>query len=164
MTAWCMTMKRRNWSINEQAKLLKQIGELLARGYPIAEAIESISLHLPANRKEELYDCLIELRNGIAFHDVLGNLGFHKDLIGYVYFAEQHGSFAEALLEGSSLAMVKENDRKKLVKLLQYPCLANFYYGYAIFVCPKIIAAQIYKPLPINGIRSKFFYEGPLYF
>ena len=43
------------------------MGELLARGYPIAEAIESISLHLPANRKEELYDCLIELRMALPF-------------------------------------------------------------------------------------------------
>ncbi len=123
MNAWCMNMKRHNWPINEQALLLKRIGELLARGYPIAEAIESISLHLPKNRKEELYQCLVDLRNGISFQDVLSNLGFQKDLIGYVYFAEQHGSFAEALLEGSNLAIVKEKDRKKLLKLLQYPAL-----------------------------------------
>jgi competence protein ComGB len=40
MSAWCMIMKRHNWSIYEQAKFLKQIGELLARGYPIAAANE----------------------------------------------------------------------------------------------------------------------------
>jgi competence protein ComGB len=123
MTAWCMIMKHHNWSIHEQAKFLKQIGELLARGYPIAEAIESISLQLPKKRKEELKNCLVDLKNGMSFHDGLNHLGFHKDLIGYVYFAEQHGSFADAILEGSNLALVKENDRKKLIKLLQYPVL-----------------------------------------
>ncbi len=123
MSAWCMIMKRNNWSIYEQAKFLKQIGELLARGYPIAAAIESISLQLPKVRKEELKNCLVDLKNGMSFHDVLNHLGFHKDLIGYVYFAEQHGSFAGAILEGSNLALVKENDRKKLIKLLQYPVL-----------------------------------------
>jgi competence protein ComGB len=143
-------MKRHNWSVNEQANFLKRIGELLARGYPIAEAIESLSLHLPKNRKEELYQCLADLKNGISFHDVLGNLGFHKDLIGYVYFAEQHGSFAEALLEGSSLALVKENDRKKLVKLIQYPALLIFITFFISF-CTEIIAAQIYKSLRIYG-------------
>ncbi|WP_090758515.1 competence type IV pilus assembly protein ComGB [Bacillus sp. OK048] len=150
-------MKHRNWSINEQAKLLKQIGELLARGYPIAEAIESISLHLSTNRKEELYDCLIELRNGIAFHDVLGNLGFHKDLIGYVYFAEQHGSFAEALLEGSSLAMVKENDRKKLIKLLQYPSLLIFITGMLFLFVQKSLLPKFTSLFQSMGLEANFF-------
>ncbi|WP_269085679.1 hypothetical protein [Neobacillus mesonae] len=30
-------MKKHKWSVNEQASFLKRIGELLARGYPIAE-------------------------------------------------------------------------------------------------------------------------------
>ncbi|MCL6574023.1 MAG: type II secretion system F family protein, partial [Bacillus sp. (in: Bacteria)] len=81
-------MKRHKWSVNEQASFLKRTGELLARGYPIAEAIESIALLLPSNRKEELTSCLVELKDGLPFHDVLNNLGFHNDLIGYVYFAE----------------------------------------------------------------------------
>ncbi|MDF2856605.1 MAG: competence protein ComG [Neobacillus sp.] len=121
MSAWYMIMKHRKWSVQEQAHFLKRMGELLARGYPIAEAIESISLHLPSSRKAELYDCIIELKEGQSFHDVLNKLGFHKDLIGYVFFAEQHGSFAEALLEGSQLAFVKDKDVKKLITLLQYP-------------------------------------------
>ncbi len=157
MNAWCMTMKHRNWSVNEQAKLLKQIGELLARGYPIAEAIESISLHLSNNRKEELYNCLIDLRNGIAFHDVLGKLGFHKDLIGYVYFAEQHGSFAEALLEGSNLAMVKEKDRKKLLKLLQYPALLMFITGILFVFVQKSLLPKFTNLFQSMGLEANFF-------
>ncbi|MEH7245621.1 competence type IV pilus assembly protein ComGB [Neobacillus niacini] len=150
-------MKRHNWSVNEQAKLLKQIGELLARGYPIAEAIESISLHLSNNRKEELYNCLIDLRNGIAFHDVLGNLGFHKDMIGYVYFAEQHGSFAEALLEGSNLAMVKEKDRKKLLKLLQYPALLMFITGILFVFVQKSLLPKFTNLFQSMGLEANFF-------
>jgi competence protein ComGB len=157
MNAWCMIMKRHNWSVNEQAKLLKQIGELLARGYPIAEAIESISLHLSNSRKEELYNCLIDLRNGIAFHDVLGNLGFHKDLIGYVYFAEQHGSFAEALLEGSNLAMVKEKDRKKLLKLLQYPALLMFITGILFVFVQKSLLPKFTNLFQSMGLEANFF-------
>lgn len=118
-----MMMKKRKWSVNEQASFLKRIGELLARGYPIADAIESISLHLPAYRKLELQDCLRKLRKGLPFHEVLQALGFHQDLIGYIYFAERHGSFAEALQEGSSLALLKDRDLKRLLKMLQYPIL-----------------------------------------
>jgi competence protein ComGB len=118
-----MMMKHRKWTLSEQANFLKRTGELLSRGYPITEALMSISLHLPSDRKEELYDCLIDLKKGLPFTDVLNKLGFNRDLIGYVYFAEQHGSFAEALLEGSGLALVKDKDMKKLIKLLQYPIL-----------------------------------------
>ena len=123
-------MSRNKWSVNEQATFLKRTGDLLLRGYPIAEAIESIALQLPANRKEELYGCLVELKQGSPFHVVVNNLGFHKDLVGYIYFAEQHGSFAEALLEGSELALLKDKDLQKLLKLLQYPLLLMFITGF----------------------------------
>lgn len=152
-----MIMKRHNWSVNEQANFLKRIGELLARGYPIAEAIESLSLHLSKNRKEELYQCLVELRNGVSFHDVLSNLGFHKDLIGYVYFAEQHGSFSEALLEGSSLALVKENDRKKLVKLIQYPALLIFITGFLLVFVQKSLLPKFTSLFESMSLEANFF-------
>lgn len=154
-----MIMKRHNWSINEQAILLKRIGELLARGYPIAEAIESISLHLPNNRKEALYQCLVDLRNGISFHEVLNNLGFQKDLMGYVYFAEQHGSFAEALLEGSNLALVKENDRKKLLKLLQYPALLFFITGFLFMFVQKSLLPKFTSLFASMSLEANFFME-----
>ncbi len=157
MIAWCMIMKRHNWSINEQANFLKRIGELLARGYPIAEAIDSISLHLPKNRKEELYKCLVDLKNGISFHDVLNNIGFHEELIGYVYFAEQHGSFAEALLEGSSLALVKENDRKKLLKLLQYPALLIFITGFLFVFVQKSLLPKFTGLFHSMSLEANFF-------
>ncbi len=150
-------MKRHNWTINEQANFLKRIGELLARGYPIAEAIESLSLHLPRIRKEELYKCLADLKNGASFHDVLNNIGFDKDLIGYVYFAEQHGSFAEALLEGSSLALVKENDRKKLLKLLRYPALLTFITGFLFVFVQKSLLPKFTSLFQSMRLEANFF-------
>lgn len=150
-------MKRHKWSVNEQASFLKRTGELLARGYPIAEAIESISLHLPSYRKEELNDCLIELRKGLAFHDILENLGFHKDLIGYVYFAEQHGSFAEALLEGSGLALIKDKDVRKLLKLLQYPMLLIFITGILFIFVENTLLPRFTILFKSMGLEANFF-------
>lgn len=153
-----MIMKRRHkWSVNEQASFLKRTGELLARGYPIAEAIESISLHLPSNRKEELYECLIELRKGLPFHETLENLGFHKDLIGYVYFAEQHGSFAEALLEGSGLALIKDKDVRKLLKLLQYPLVLIFITGFLFIFVENTLLPRFTILFKSMGLEANFF-------
>lgn len=150
-------MKNRKWTINEQSSFLKRIGELLARGYPIAAAIESISFHLSKNRKEELNDCLEELKRGIAFHHALENLGFHKDLIGYVYFAEQHGSFAEALLEGSSLVQLKGKEMSKLLKLLQYPLLLVFITGILFVFVENTLLPRFTTLFTSLGLEANFF-------
>nr|WP_317853509.1 competence type IV pilus assembly protein ComGB [Neobacillus sp. Marseille-Q6967] len=150
-------MKPRKWSIEEQAKFLKRMGELLSQGYPIAEAIASIALHLPLFRKEELNNSLIELKKGQSFHDVLSTLGFHQDLIGYVYFAEQHGSFAEALLEGSELALVKDQDRKKLFKLLQYPSLLIFITGFLFFFVQHSLLPKFTGLFNSMSLEANFF-------
>ena len=152
-----MTMNRHKWSINEQASFLKRTGDLLLRGYPIAEAIESIALQLPSRRKEELYGCLVELKQGSPFHDVLNNLGFHKDLIGYVYFAEQHGSFAEALLEGSELALLKDKDMQKLLKLLQYPMLLMFITGFLFIFIENTLLPRFTTLFASLGLKENFF-------
>lgn len=157
MSAWYMIMKHHKWTVNEQANLLKRTGELLARGYPIAGAIESISLHLPLNKKEELNRCLVDLKKGLAFHDVLSNLGFHRDLIGYVYFAEQHGSFADALLEGSELILIKDNDRKKLMKLLQYPMLLIFITGFLFVFVQKSLLPKFTSLFQSMSLEANFF-------
>lgn len=157
MSAWYMIMKRHKWTVNDQAHLLKRIGELLDRGYPIAGAIESISLHLPLKQKEELNQCLVDLKRGQAFHDVLSRLGFHQDLIGYVYFAEQHGSFAEALLEGSELILVKDNDRKKLIKLLQYPLLLIFITSFLFVFVQKSLLPKFTSLFQSMSLEANFF-------
>ena len=42
------------WPVDEQARFLKRAGELLARGYPLAEAIESLSFYLDNKRKDDI--------------------------------------------------------------------------------------------------------------
>ncbi|WP_338088287.1 competence type IV pilus assembly protein ComGB [Neobacillus citreus] len=150
-------MKNHKWSVTEQANFLKQIGELLARGYPIAEAIDSIALYLPQKRKEDLYQSLTVLKNGLPFHEVLERLGFHKDLTGFVYFAEQHGNFAEALLEGSRLALLKEKDLHKLLKLLQYPVLLLFITGILFVFLENTLLPRFTELFSSLGLEENFF-------
>ncbi|MDR6998731.1 competence type IV pilus assembly protein ComGB [Neobacillus niacini] len=157
MNGWYTIMKPRKWTLNEQATLLKRTGELLARGYPISEALESISLHLSVNRKEELNKCLIGLKTGLSFHEVLDELGFHKDLIGFVYFAEQHGNFAEALLEGSGMALVKDKDLQKLLKLLQYPLLLIFITGFLFVFVENTLLPRFTTLFKSMGLEANFF-------
>ncbi|MFP5109236.1 competence type IV pilus assembly protein ComGB [Neobacillus sp. C211] len=157
MNDWYITMKRSKWSVNEQANFLRRTGELLARGYPIALAIESIALQLPSKRKEDLNGCLEELKKGLPFHDALNNLGFNKDLVGYVYFAEQHGSFADALLEGSDLALLKDKDLHKLLKLLQYPMVLLVITGFLFIFIENTLLPKFTTLFSSLGLEANFF-------
>lgn len=150
-------MKKHKWKLNEQANFLQHIGELLSRGYPIAEAIQSVSLPLSEYRKAELASGLSELKKGLPFHEVLESLGFSKDLIGYVYFAEQHGSFAEALQEGSSLALQKDKDIKKLLNLLQYPIILLSITGFLFFFVEHSLLPRFTDLFKSLGLKENFF-------
>ncbi len=114
-------MKQHKWTIQEQGYFLKKTGDLLSRGYPLAEALESLVHQLPSKRKQEIAQCLSELKEGYPFYQILSNMNFNKSLIGYVFFAEQHGGLASAFLEGSEMILKRGKDAEKLKKLISYP-------------------------------------------
>ena len=114
-------MKTRKWSLLEQSSFLKMTGELLLRGYPLAEALESVVFHLPNHRRKEIKGILVILKEGYSFYQILQNMKFDKHVIGYVFFAEKHGGLAQAFLEGSKMIQNRANDLLKLKKLLSYP-------------------------------------------
>lgn len=114
-------MKKHKWTLQEQSHFLKRIGELLSRGYPLSEAIESLSFQLPHKMKAEISQCLADLKEGYPFYQILSNLNFNQNLIGYVYFAEQHGGLAHAFQDGSEMMLKRNSDFEKLKKLLVYP-------------------------------------------
>lgn len=118
-----MTMRDSKWDLSEQANFLKDTGDLLKRGYPISEAIESVTFRTSEKRKKQLRAALGMLKDGLSFNDVLEKLNFHPDLVGYVFFAEEHGNLAEAIHEGSKLLLKRDQDLKRLLKLLYYPIL-----------------------------------------
>ncbi len=122
MNAGCTKMKkRRRWSVREQAEFLRKTGELLERGYPLAEAVHSLTYQMKKNRKEEINEALKVLKEGHPFHKILLDLQFNQTLVGFVYFAEQHGSLASAFQEGSRMMLKRDIDLQKLKKIIVYP-------------------------------------------
>ncbi|MGG5255075.1 competence type IV pilus assembly protein ComGB [Neobacillus sp. SM06] len=150
-------MRQTKWPVFEQAQFLKRTGELLRRGYPIAEAIESLSFQLPASRQPQLVQLLEGLKKGLAFHDVLAELRFHEELIGYVYFAQQHGSFAEALFQGSELVLKKEKDKQKLLHLLQYPLVLIMLTGFMFIFVEKSLLPRFSTLFQSMNLEENFF-------
>ncbi len=116
-----MRTNRSSWSRQEQAKLLKRLSILLDRGYPLLEALSFLMLHLPKHKQTLLRERIDEMREGGSFHDALLKLSFHRDVLGYLYFAEQHGDLSFALREASFLVEAKLNYMNRFIKIIQYP-------------------------------------------
>lgn len=132
-------MTENKWPVDEQARFLKRAGELLARGYPLAEAIESLSFYLEKKRKNDIKNSLDQLREGYPLYLILEQLKFNKDLVSYVYFAEQHGGLAHAVTEGSEMVLKRESDFQRLKKLGSYPLFLVMLTGLLFFFVDRIL-------------------------
>jgi competence protein ComGB len=111
------------WNQKDQVKLLKQLGVLLERGYPLLEALTILMLHLPITKQKLLNERIQEMKDGETFHGALVKLAFHRDVLGYLFFAEKHGDLSFALKEASHLLEVKSNYLSRIIKILQYPLI-----------------------------------------
>ncbi len=114
-------MKSRKWTLAEQTAFLKKTGELLERGYPLSEAIHSMTFQMKKGRRGEIAGFIDDLREGYPFYKILERLGFNKILIGYVYYAERHGSLALAFREASAMMLKRHEDLQRLKKISFYP-------------------------------------------
>ena len=157
MTDGCLSMKRSKWSLEEQARFLKMTGELLIRGYPLAEALDSVTYHLPKNRNVEMKECLFSLKEGYPFYLVLQKLAFNKDVIGYIYFAEQHGSLATAFLEGSKMLQKRIKDFSRLKKLMSYPLFLALTTIMLFFFVQKYLLPQFSSLFTSMRLKANFF-------
>ncbi|MDQ0156401.1 competence type IV pilus assembly protein ComGB [Robertmurraya andreesenii] len=135
-------MRSRKWKLKEQADFLKRTGDLLARGYPLAEAIHSVTYQMSETRKEEIRQSLDDLKEGYPLHKILFDLGFNQTLVGFVYFAEQHGSLADAFRDGSEMMLKREGDADKLKKIMIYPLLLMVMTLFLFVFVEKILLPQ----------------------
>jgi len=157
LTDGYLQMKQTKWSLEEQASFLKMIGELLIRGYPLAEALDSITYHLPQKRNLEIKECLRGLKEGYPFYLVLQKLAFHKDVIGYVYFAEQHGGLAMAFLEGSKMMQRRAKDLSQIKKLVSYPLFLMLTTIVLFFFVQKYLLPQFSSLFTSMKLKANFF-------
>nr|WP_295975769.1 competence type IV pilus assembly protein ComGB [uncultured Bacillus sp.] len=150
-------MKRRKWPLSEQARFLKMTGELLSRGYPLADAMNSILNHLPKRFKDDVAEGIQSLKSGERFSQVLQKLAFHDDLVGYVFFAEQHGGLAEAFRAGSSMIEKRVQDMAKLQKLLAYPIFLILITLLLFIFMQKLLLPQFTSLFAAMNIEENFF-------
>ncbi|KAF0818408.1 MULTISPECIES: competence type IV pilus assembly protein ComGB [unclassified Cytobacillus] len=150
-------MEKHKWTIQEQGLFLKNTGELLSRGYPLSEALESLVHQLPSKRKHEITECLSQLREGFPFYQILATMNFNKNLIGYVFFAEQHGGLASAFLEGSEMVLRKGKDIEKLKKLMAYPIFLMLITAFLFIFVDNVLLPRFSSLFVSMQLQPNFF-------
>jgi competence protein ComGB len=147
----------KSWSLLEQGDFLKKMGELLERGYSYSEAVESLLYQMPTKRHLELLACLEELKSGQPLHTVLSTLNFQKDLVGYIYFSDKHGSVLEAISEGSKLILNKNKTIQRFKKATFYPVFLFFMTNIIFLFVKQTLLPQYFSLYESMGLEVNVF-------
>lgn len=157
MNGGFMMKNNHAWSNIEQAKFLKCIGELLDRGYSMAEAVQSSRYYMPDRRLEDINACYGSLKGGESFFENLVRFNFDYQVISFVYFAEKHGGFASAFQDASRMIQNKQDTIKKLKKILTYPLFLLCFTFVLFFFVQSILIPKFNSIFLTMNINKNFF-------
>ncbi|MCU9613861.1 competence type IV pilus assembly protein ComGB [Caldibacillus lycopersici] len=127
-------MRKRRWSIHEQALLFQRLGLLLQQGYTLSEAIDFMIIQLDKEKSSALTTGVEQLKTGERFYKVLSNLKFHPTAVSFVYYGEENGQLAFSLKTTGELLQKRENDEGRLKNLLAYPLFLLMFTAVLFFV------------------------------
>jgi competence protein ComGB len=108
--------------LKEQGMLLARIGEMVEKGFTLSESLDFLGrLH---ERHLPLFQTMIDrLKKGEPIHLVFHGQGFDSQACSQLFFAEKHGFLVTAVKESGKYLLRKDEQRKKLIRLLQYPLI-----------------------------------------
>ncbi|MGM9926240.1 MAG: competence type IV pilus assembly protein ComGB [Bacillus sp. (in: firmicutes)] len=118
-----MKNRKKRWTRSEQATLLFRLGELLASGYHLSEALRFMQSQESERRRLGIEEAIGMLKEGQTLHEVLSFLKFHPQLLQFVYYAEYYGDLPNALMDGGQFWHRRNKDSDKILKILVYPLL-----------------------------------------
>lgn len=118
-----LLIREYRWKRHEQAEFLYRLGELLAAGYHLSEALRFLQSQERDKRKHILATAIGQLKDGFTLHEVLEKMKFHTQLLQFVHYAEFYGNLSGALMEAGDYWRKRERDRNQTIKILLYPAL-----------------------------------------
>lgn len=99
---------------------MTRIAEMTDKGFTLAESLDFLGRmhdrHLPKFQK-----MIDGLQSGEPIHRVFYKLGFDSQACSQLFFAEKHGFITAAMKESGNYLLRKDEQRKKLLRLMQYP-------------------------------------------
>ncbi|RAK22373.1 competence-related pilin export protein ComGB [Anoxybacillus vitaminiphilus] len=134
--------RKKNWPLEKQGTFLLRLGKLLNKGYSLAQAIEFLGIQQSSAQRQDLQQCLLQLRSGIPLHEALQKLDFPAETIGYLFFAEQHGNLAQGLCEAGNMLLLKARYINRLKRLSSYPLFLIFFMIMMLMLVQQVLFPQ----------------------
>ncbi|TFD97527.1 competence type IV pilus assembly protein ComGB [Jeotgalibacillus salarius] len=103
----------------DQPVFLHRLSELRENGYPLDQSLSFLFLQFSSLKNQD--QLINNLVNGSSISETLKMLGFPSYACMHLYFAEQYGNIGSSLSETAFLMKHRENQKKKLIAILQYP-------------------------------------------
>lgn len=158
MIVGCFDMMiKKSWKMKDQASFLNRLNDLCEKGYTLKDGLLFLQLNETGYKKEDLSLCIQRLAKGDSLRAALAELQFHRDVLGYLYFAEQHGDLQFALKESSNMLKKKMIQVEKLMKLLRYPIFLIFTIIIILFIVNTVIMPQFEKLYEAMNVEPSFF-------
>jgi len=143
---------------------------MLQSGFSLADAIDFLGR---IDKKDQTFtrEMLIKLQNGIPIHEILSEEHFDKKACAQIFFAEKHGNISLALKEAGDYLVKKDNERKTIMKLLQYPLILIGILIFILFLLKSLLLSQFadlytsmdYHPSPVIRFFTQLMEQGPLF-
>lgn len=116
------TISRKNKSTGTQAAFLRKLGELLAEGFYMKDALDFLQITLPGEATW-IEQVKKGLEIGNRLDEELKKIGFSQEVTAQLFLAHTHGHLTETLIGCGKQLESRKKKEKELKALLQYPAL-----------------------------------------
>ncbi len=120
---------------------------MLGKGFTLGESLDFLG-RTNEGRMVMFQSMTYALQSGQPIYEVFYKEGFDHQTCTQLYFAERHGFLVTALKESGEYLLRKDEQRRKLIRLLQYPIILA-----AVLIIVSILLQTLLLP------RFQMFYD-----
>ncbi|MCJ7839314.1 type II secretion system F family protein [Lederbergia sp. NSJ-179] len=128
-------------TLKDQGQFFIRGSDMLENGYTFVEVFQFF-MNIQAKHHALFSSMMTELENGSSIHEVFIKHDFDNQACAMVYFAEKHGFLAKTFRESGNYLLQKEQQRKKFVKLMQYPFILLFALVFVALILKTVLLPQ----------------------
>ncbi|HBZ09007.1 MAG TPA: type II secretion system F family protein [Bacillus bacterium] len=139
--------KRKKLPLKVQGFFLTKLSEMLDKGFTMGESLDFLG-RTNGGRMAMFQSMRHGLQSGQPIYQVFYKEGFDHQTCTQLYFAESHGFLVAALKESGEYLLRKDDQRKRLIRLLQYPIILV-----AVLIIVSILLQTLLLP------RFQMFYD-----
>ena len=118
-----MSWMKSNKLKRDKILFLIKVKQLIEKGFPLQHAMKFLfeQMHVLSDQDKTLI--IDEIERGASLSDVLNQLNYHQKIVHIISMGEKTGHLLLSIQSSIELLKTYEEERKKLIKTIQYPLM-----------------------------------------